>query len=238
MPGGVTITWLGHGSWQHVSPEGVRILVDPWFEGNPSAPEGIAPVADVILLTHGHFDHVADARSVQGRSDGAPVYAKFELATLLANRGIDPVIGFNTGGTATHEGLRFTMTVAHHSSSVTDADGHQHYAGEPAGYVITFENGYRIYQAGDTTVFGDMALIGELYRPDLAILPIGDFYTMGPYEAAKAVELLGVKEVIGGHWGTFEALSGTPQGLRDELAKRGVQGVTVHDLAPGASLAP
>jgi L-ascorbate metabolism protein UlaG (beta-lactamase superfamily) len=102
--------------------------------------------------------------------------------------------------------------------------------------IITLENGFKIYYAGDTTVFGDMALIGELYSPDVALLPIGDFYTMGPYEAAKAVELLGVKQVIPTHFGTFPALVGTPDGLRDELGKRGLGDVTVLDTQPGGTV--
>lgn len=155
----------------------------------------------------------------------------------FGGQGLTNLVGFNTGGTAEVDGIRFTMTQAIHSGSISSGEGIIGYGGEPAGYVITFENGYRVYQSGDTAVFGDMALIGELYRPDLAILSIGDFYTMGPYEAAKAVELLGVKEVLGGHWGTFDALTGTPAALRVELARRGVEGVTVHDLAPGATLA-
>ncbi len=129
-----------------------------------------------------------------------------------------------------------TMTNATHSSSMTDADGNIVYTGDPAGFVITLEDGYRIYFAGDTAVFAGMSLIGELYRPDLAMLPIGDFYTMGALEAAKAVELLGVKRVLGMHYGTFPALVGTPGALRDELAARGVEGVEVEELAPGDTL--
>ena len=155
-----------------------------------------------------------------------------ELAGYLGSLGVQNTVGFNKGGTTEVEGIRVTLTDATHSSSMNDADGRIVYTGDPAGFVITLEDGYRIYFAGDTAVFSGMALSGELYRPDLAMLPIGDFYTMGPLEAAKAVELLGVKRVLGMHYGTFPALTGTPGGLRDELAARGVEGVEVEELAP------
>ncbi len=128
------------------------------------------------------------------------------------------------------------MTQAFHSSSITTASGETIYGGSPVGFVIELESGDRIYIAGDTGVFGDMALIREIYKPVLAILPIGDLYTMGPLQAAHAVKLLGVRNVLGSHWGTFDALTGTPAALRDELSKLGLGSVTVHELAPGESL--
>jgi L-ascorbate metabolism protein UlaG (beta-lactamase superfamily) len=235
MPGGVTITWFGHGTWGHQDPNGTRILVDPWLSG-PTVPDALRQPehVDVILVTHGHFDHIADVES-QHAAHGAPVVAKYELAAYFGAKGVN-VVGFNTGGTAQVSGVQFTMTHAIHSGSIVHGDEIVGYGGEPAGYVITFSNGYRVYQAGDTAVFADMALIGEMYKPDLAILPIGDFYTMGPFQAAYAVRLLAVKHVIGGHWGTFPALSGTPEALRDELGKLGVD-ATVHPLRPGDRLA-
>ena len=127
------------------------------------------------------------------------------------------------------------MTQALHSSSVNAEDGSIVYTGEPAGFVLTIDSGYKVYFAGDTTVFGDMSLIGELYAPDLAILPIGDFFTMGPLEAAKAVELLGVRRVLGMHYGTFPVLPGTRQQLREACAARGLD-VTVEELQPGGTL--
>jgi L-ascorbate metabolism protein UlaG (beta-lactamase superfamily) len=159
-----------------------------------------------------------------------------ELGDYLGSKGVENIIGGNKGGTLSAEGISVTLTHAFHSSSYGEEDGTIVYTGEPAGLIITLENGYRIYFAGDTTVFGDMALIGELYKPDLAMLPIGDFFTMGPMEAAKAVELLGVKRVLGMHYGTFPILTGTPQGLRDELAKRGLTEVVVEELQPGDTL--
>jgi L-ascorbate metabolism protein UlaG (beta-lactamase superfamily) len=151
-----------------------------------------------------------------------------ELMGWFGSKGIaqDKLIDFNKGGTIEVAGLRVTMVDAKHSSSAPDGT----YVGEPAGFVVELENGYRIYFAGDTTVFGDMALIGELYAPDLALLPIGDHYTMGPREAAKALELLGTKDVIGMHWGTFPPLVGRPVQLRELVAPLGV---SVHDLQPG-----
>jgi L-ascorbate metabolism protein UlaG (beta-lactamase superfamily) len=127
------------------------------------------------------------------------------------------------------------MTHAQHSSSVNAPDGSIVYTGEPAGFVLQLENGYKVYFAGDTSVFSDMALIRELDEPDMAILPIGDFYTMGPAAAAKAVELLGVRRVLGMHYGTFPVLVGTPGQLRDACAARGLD-VTVEELSPGETL--
>jgi L-ascorbate metabolism protein UlaG (beta-lactamase superfamily) len=146
------------------------------------------------------------------------------------------VVGFNTGGSVEAAGVRFTMTQAIHSGSISSDEGVLGYGGEPAGFVITFSNGFRIYQAGDTCVFGDMALIGVIYRPDVAILPIGDLYTMGPLEAAHAARLVGARHVLGGHWGTFPPLTGTPQAVQAELGKLGVTDITVHPLRPGDSI--
>ncbi len=235
MPGGVEITWYGHGTWAHRDPNGTVVLVDPWLSG-PTVPEALRDPArvDVVAVTHGHFDHIADVEAVHAKH-GCPVIAKYELAMHFGGKGV-AAVGMNTGGSFEQNGVRFTMTHAIHSGSITTPEAIIGYGGEPAGYVITFSNGYRVYQAGDTCVFSDMALIGEIYRPDIAILPIGDLYTMGPLEAAHAVRLLGVKEVFGGHWGTFPPLTGTPQGLRVELATLGVAGVTVHGLEPGGSV--
>ena len=234
MPENTTITWLGHATWRIVTPGGVTVLVDPWLASNPRCPEDeYEASADVVLVTHGHGDHIADAVAVAQRGDATTI-AQYEIAGWLGEQGAPNAIGMNTGGTVEVRGLKVTMTQAFHSSSISPADGI--YGGDPVGFVLELETGQRIYIAGDTGVFGDMALIGELYRPVLAILPIGDLYTMGPFQAAHAVRLLGVEHVLGSHWGTFDALTGTPAALREELAALGLDAVTVHELAPGETL--
>lgn len=235
---GVKLTWIGHASFILDTPGGKRALIDPWMTGNPVAPDSLQDPGDVdlILLSHGHSDHTGDVIRLAREKSPAAVMCMIELGDYLGSKGVENIIGGNKGGTLSAEGVRVTLTHAFHSSSYGEEDGTIVYTGEPAGLIITLENGYRIYFAGDTTVFGDMALIGELYRPDLAMLPIGDFFTMGPMEAAKAVELLGVKHVLGMHYGTFPLLTGTPQALRDELAKRGLTDVEVEELQPGETL--
>lgn len=235
---GVKLTWIGHASFILETPGGKRALIDPWMTGNPVCPESLHDPGDVdlILLSHGHSDHTGDVLRLAKEKSPAAVICMIELGDYLGSKGVENIIGGNKGGTLSAEGVSVTLTHAFHSSSYGEEDGTIVYTGEPAGLIITLENGYRIYFAGDTTVFGDMALIGELYKPDLAMLPIGDFFTMGPMEAAKAVELLGVKHVLGMHYGTFPLLVGTPQGLRDELAKRGLTDVVVEELKPGDTL--
>jgi L-ascorbate metabolism protein UlaG (beta-lactamase superfamily) len=235
---GVKLTWIGHASFILDTPGGKRALIDPWMTGNPVCPESLRDPGDVdlILLSHGHSDHTADVVRLAKEKGPAAVMCMIELGDYLGSKGVENIMGGNKGGTLSAEGISVTLTHAFHSSSYGEEDGTIVYTGEPAGLIITLENGYRIYFAGDTTVFGDMALIAELYRPDLAMLPIGDFFTMGPMEAAKAVELLGVKHVVPMHYGTFPLLVGTPQALRDELAKRGLTDVVVEELQPGDTL--
>jgi L-ascorbate metabolism protein UlaG (beta-lactamase superfamily) len=235
---GVKLTWIGHASFILDTPGGKRALIDPWMTGNPVAPESLQDPGDVdlILLSHGHSDHTGDVIRLAKEKSPAAIMCMIELGDYLGSKGVENIIGGNKGGTLSAEGVSVTLTHAFHSSSYGEEDGTIVYTGEPAGLIITLENGYRIYFAGDTTVFGDMALIGELYKPDLAMLPIGDFFTMGPMEAAKAVELLGVKHVLGMHYGTFPLLTGTPEGLRDELGKRGLTDVVVEELKPGQTL--
>lgn len=224
----IPLTWLGHASFRLDSPGGKRIYVDPWLTGNPKCPDAeLKPErVDLIALTHGHGDHVGDAVDLAKRH-GCTVIAPVELAGWLGRQGVESVLDPNKGGTVEAAGVRFTLTNAHHSSSNNDGE----YMGEPAGIVASIENGPRLYFAGDTCVFGDMALIRRLYEPDVAILPIGGHYTMDPREAALALELLGAKRCVPCHYGTFPPLVGTPAELR-ELAPD----VQIDEPEPGEPL--
>jgi len=240
LPNGTTITWYGHACVELTTAGGRTVLIDPWF-GNPLSPRTADSVTacDLLLVTHGHGDHLGDAVGIASRL--RPAWPCIhEMSLWLARRlpgGSDQVIGMNKGGTVTAAGLRVTMTGADHSAGDWNPGGETTlYLGEPAGFVIELEDGYRVYHAGDTQAFGDMALIRELHRPDLAILPIGGHFTMDPAGAALAVELLGVADVMPIHYGTFPALAGTPDQLRETLAARGLGAVTVHAPEPGGSL--
>ena len=226
----LSITWLGHATFLLRSPGGKTILFDPWVTGNPKSPKSakrLGPL-DLILITHGHSDHTGDAVAI-GRSSGAQTVAPHETAVWLGSKGLQNVTGMNPGGTLKALGLSITMVPAVHSSSVEE-DGKIIYLGVATGYIVKFEDGLTIYFAGDTAVFGDMRLIAEMYQPTIAFLPIGDLYTMDPEGAAKACELLGVKQVVPMHYGTFPALTGTPAELRALVEPKGVQ---VLELTPG-----
>jgi L-ascorbate metabolism protein UlaG (beta-lactamase superfamily) len=224
----LAITWLGHSSFRVRTPGGKEVLFDPWYTGNPAFVESARPKsADLILISHGHFDHFTDAAAI-AKSTGATVVAIWEITSYLGSKGLKNVEPMNKGGTITTHGLRITMTDARHSSSV-DESGIV-YLGEAAGFIVKLENGQTIYFAGDTSLFGDMKLIGELYRPDIAFLPIGDRFTMGPDSAAIAAQWLGVKQVVPMHHTTFPLLSGTPEQLEQHLAGKGIE---VLKLKPG-----
>src|SRR5690242_4633786 len=224
-----SLTWLGHSAFRIESDAGKRIYVDPFLTGNPMTPaaEQTPERVDIIALTHGHGDHLGDTVELAKRFPHAPIVTMVELKKWLASRGADAegMPGINKGGSREIDGIRFTLTNAFHSSS-SDETGE--YLGEPAGIVIRLEQGRTIYFAGDTCVFGDMQLIRRLYEPDYAVLPIGDWFTMGPAEAGLAAELLGSPTVIPCHYGTFPMLTGTPEELG-----QAAPGVRMLPLDPG-----
>lgn len=235
-----TITWYGHSCIEVRTPGDKIIIFDPWF-GNPSSPRSAESVqrCDLLLLSHGHGDHMGDAVALASRL--RPTWpCMHEMSLWLARRlpgGADAAIGMNKGGTFEYDGIRVTMTHADHSAGDWNAGGETTlYLGEPVGFVVELENGFKIYHAGDTDVFGDMRYIADLHRPDIALLPIGGHYTMGPRGAALAVELLGVKHVMPIHYGTFPLLAGTPAQLRSELDGRGLRDVEIHAPEPGGSV--
>jgi len=207
----VKVTFLGHAAFKIVSPNGVVIYIDPFLSGNPKTPVEMKTVekADLVLVTHGHGDHLGDTLSI-GEKTGAKIIVMPELGRYLAKKGAKNIVGMNKGRTYTSHGISITMVHALHSSSVREGD-QDIYTGDPAGFVIQFENGFTLYHAGDTGVFGDMKIIGEIYKPELSLLPIGSQYTMDPREATYAAKLLGSKYVIPMHYGTWAVLTGTTE---------------------------
>lgn len=233
---GFALTWLGHGTFKLLTRGSRLVLLDAWVEGNPACPRDQRSFdkIDVMTISHGHGDHIGDAVTLAKKFKPA-IVCNYEIHLYLNRKGVANTMPMNKGGTQEVAGLKFTMVHAIHSSGIEDG-GQVIYGGEPCGFVVTLEDGTRIYHAGDTGVFSDMALIGELYAPDIAILPIGDLYTMSPREAALAARMLKPKYIVPGHHGTFPALTGTPDALRDELKKQGVK-AEVISLRPGETLA-
>jgi L-ascorbate metabolism protein UlaG (beta-lactamase superfamily) len=226
----LAIPWHGHSTFVITTPGGKRIVTDPFLEQNPVCPPSMKKIsaADVILVSHGHSDHTSDVAAVS-RATNAPIVAVYELALWLERKGLSNVQGMGIGGTVHVAGLDISMVPAVHTSSVVENDTNV-YLGQPAGFVVRMEDEQSFYFAGDTDVFGDMRLIAELHRPKIAFLPIGDHFTMSPAGAAIASRLLGVRQIVPMHYGTFPVLTGTPDQLKKLVEPHGVDVLT---LRPG-----
>ena len=227
------LTWYGQSAFLLESPSGKTVLIDPWLE-NPKAPAGAKDISkiDLILVSHGHADHLGNTIELAQRTNAA-VISIYELYLYLQRNGVTTAQGMNKGGTMEVNGIKVTMTDARHSSDI-DIGGDVFPGGEAAGFVVELENGFKVYHAGDTALFGDMKFIGQLYKPQVALMPIGDLYTMGPREAAKACELINPKHIIGMHYGTFPVLTGTPGELKKYLPVKLKR--NVKELEPGMTI--
>jgi L-ascorbate metabolism protein UlaG (beta-lactamase superfamily) len=228
---GIKITWLGHATFRIQTPKGKTVLIDPWVMGNPACPEKEKKLEklDVMLITHGHGDHIGDAVEI-AKQHNPKVVGMPELCGWLRKKGVKDTSEMNKGGTQQVGDIKVTMVHANHSCGIQDGDLFV-YGGEACGYVVEFDNGVKIYHAGDTNVFGDMAIIRDLYAPEIAMLPIGDHYTMSPREAAYACNLLKPGAVIPMHFATFPMLTGRP----GELSKL-APGLEICEMKPGQTL--
>ena len=224
----IEITWLGHGTFQFRLESGEVIVLDPWTDGNPSYPsEHSFDRVDSILVSHGHFDHIHDVVPL-AKKFKAKTIGIFELCHWLESKGVANTSAMNKGGSQEAGPVKVTMTHAVHSCGIQDGD-QIIYGGEAAGFVLHLPSDRTIYFAGDTNVFSDMALIQELYKPDLCLLPIGDLFTMSPKEAALACRLLKAPKVIPMHFGTFPPLTGRPSKLQELVGSS----TEVWELTPG-----
>lgn len=228
----IAVTWLGHAAFSITTPENKVVLIDPFLEGNPACPDHLKnpQTVDVVLITHGHGDHLGDAVSIARRAEPEAVVTTADISHWLGQQGVANIVGMNKGGTIHVADLAVMMVHAEHTSTIMDGDTLVP-AGESVGYVVTFSSGLKLYVAGDTALFGDMALIGRRYRPDAALLPIGDHFTMGPDDAAEACRMLNVKRVIPCHYGTFPLLTGTPDAFR--AAAQDISGLEICVVQPG-----
>jgi L-ascorbate metabolism protein UlaG (beta-lactamase superfamily) len=231
---GNKLTWFGHATFRIVTPAGSVTFIDPWIKENPKCPAELKKIErlDAILVTHGHWDHFADVPELARRHKPMVVSIN-ETAAWLEEQGVEHNMGMGKGGTQRVGELDVTMVHAVHSNGIHD-EGKLVYGGEPAGFVVEMPGGTKIYHAGDTCAFSDMKLIAELHAPDIALLPIGGHYTMGPREAALAIRLLDVRHVIPMHYGTFPQLTGTPEAFREYA--RDIAGLEIHVMQPGDTL--
>jgi L-ascorbate metabolism protein UlaG (beta-lactamase superfamily) len=228
----IQITWLGHATFELRFETGEVLVLDPWIEGNPAYPKGYKiQRVDAIAISHGHSDHTTDVVPL-AKEFNPKVVGIYEVANYFSAKGVENTIGINKGGTLDLGFVKLTMTHALHSGAIKDGNNFV-YGGEAAGYVLTFQDGRTAYFAGDTALFGDMALIAELYKPQLAFLPIGDHFTMGPHEAAHAARLLKVPRVIPMHYGTFPVLTGRPEQLAGKLR---IDNIEVWTLEQGKAV--
>jgi L-ascorbate metabolism protein UlaG (beta-lactamase superfamily) len=229
------ITYLGHSTFSLTTSSGQFALIDPWVMSNPMCPETLKRVSrlDVVFLSHGHEDHLGDLLDL-ARQHHPQIVAMYETCCWIESKGFEKETKpMGKGGTQKIGDFEVTMTHAFHSNSIDD-HGQRVYAGEPAGLIIGMPGGFTVYHAGDTALFSDMKLIGELYKPDVAMLPIGDHFTMGPREAAHAIRFLRVKHVIPMHYATFPVLTGRPEHLKQHA--KNIRGLQIHALKPGESL--
>ena len=225
----VKITWLGHAAFLLEAKR--KLLIDPFISGNPTAPCSLEELdPDIIAVTHGHQDHLGDTIEIGART-GCRIFSIHEVANYIKSKGVFAE-GMNKGGTINVEDITLTMTDALHSSSI-DASCFSFDGGCPAGFVIGI-GGHLIYHAGDTGVFGDMQLIGEIYEPEIALLPIGDRFTMGLKEALKAVELIRPKIVVPMHYNTFDVIRQDPVLFKQVVEAK--TGTKVIIMKPGESI--